>query len=387
MSRHLAISIFTFFVISNFHTRAQFNLPQDSIEHVVFLIGDAGDVEDKTDKVFNLFLRQIKPITKKSTVLFLGDNIYPGGMPNKTEKGRKEAEQIIIHQLNRLKQSKAKIYYIPGNHDWNKGKKGGLSHLLNEEKFIEQNLGNVNLFIPSNGCPGPFKINISDHLVLIALDTQWWLHKFKKGTCNNISTSEIINNLKTILDHNKDKNILIVGHHPIITKGDHGGFFTIKKHLFPLTHFNKYLYLPLPIIGSIVPFYRKLIGNKQDVAHSRYKKMIKELTNAFKTYDNLIYAAGHEHNLQYYDKGSQHYIVSGSASKISDVKNLKSPHFSSNKKGFFKLSYLKNGNIFLQSFGIVNGLEKLLFQKMIPRFDKNITTHNLNPANYVRISR
>ena len=386
MVRILHLFIFSTLVFSNYLANAQNKLNNDSIEHIVFLIGDAGEAQNKSAEVFNAFLKQVKPIENKSTIIFLGDNIYPGGMPNKTEDGREEAEDIILYQLNRLKQSKAKTYYIPGNHDWNKGQKDGLSHLLNEEQFIEQNLNNENEFIPSNGCPGPFKINVSDHLVLIAIDTQWWLHKFEKGNCNNISTTEIISNLRTLLNNNKDKNILIIGHHPLKSKGDHGGFFTLKSHLFPLTHFNKYLYLPLPIIGSIVPFYRKFIGNKQDIAHSLYKKMIAELTSVFKEFDNLIYAAGHEHNLQYYNQENRHYIVSGSGCKNGDVKKLKPPNFSANKKGYFKLCYLKNSNVFLQTFGIVNGSEKLLFQKMIPRFEKNITTHNLTPTNHVRIS-
>lgn len=114
--------------------------------------------------------------------------------------------------------------------------------------------------------------------------------------------------------------------------------------------------------------------------------MIAELTSVFKEFDNLIYAAGHEHNLQYYNQENRHYIVSGSGCKNGDVKKLKPPNFSANKKGYFKLCYLKNSNVFLQTFGIVNGSEKLLFQKMIPRFEKNITTHNLTPTNHVRIS-
>ena len=370
MRNFSTISTFILFIFSNCLVNAQNKLHPDSIAHIVFLIGDAGEAQDKSAEVFNAFLKQVKPLENKSTILFLGDNIYPGGMPNKTENDREEAEYIILYQLNRLRQSKANTFYIPGNHDWNKGKKNGLSHLLNEEQFIEQNLNNENEFIPSNGCPGPFKINISDQLVLIAIDTQWWLHEFKKGNCSKITTAEIISNLKNILNNNKDKNVLIAGHHPLKSKGDHGGFFTLKSHLFPLTHFNKYLYIPLPIIGSIIPFYRKFIGNKQDIAHPKYKKMIQELTNAFKGYNNIIYAAGHEHNLQYYNLNNHHYIVSGSGCKSGDVKKLKSTNFSADKKGFFKLSYLKNGNILLQIFGIVNDSEKLLFQKMIPRFEK-----------------
>lgn len=366
----LHILAFILIALSNQLINAQNTELLDSVEHVVFLIGDAGEPENKTSKVFDSFLRQAKPIENNSTVIFLGDNIYPGGMPNQTEEGRKEAEDIILYQLNRLKKIKTKTYYIPGNHDWNKGKEDGLAHLLNEEIIIEKTLGTGNSFIPSNGCSGPFKINLSDHLILIALDTQWWLHKYERGSCDSISTKDIINNLKEILANNKDKNILITGHHPIISKGDHGGYFTLKNHIFPLTNLNKNLFIPLPIIGSILPLYRKFIGNKQDIANRTYKKFIKQIESAFDEHNNLIYAAGHEHNLQYYDKENRHYIISGSGGKTSDVKNLKLPNFSSDNKGFFKLSYMRDGRILIETYGIIDGTEKLLFQKMIPRFEK-----------------
>ena len=153
----------------NLSVNAQQLQSLDSIDHVVFLIGDVGEPENNTSEVFDALLKQVKPIEKKSSIIFLGDNIYPGGIPNKNEKGKEEAEAIILYQLNRLKQSKAKTYYIPGNHDWNKGRNNGLSHVLNEEKFIEKMLDDDDAFIPSKGCPGPIEINVTDNLVIIAI--------------------------------------------------------------------------------------------------------------------------------------------------------------------------------------------------------------------------
>ena len=341
----------------------------DSVEHTVFLIGDAGGSKENSIKILDALLQQVKPIEKKSTIIFLGDNIYPGGMPHKNDSDERKKAEKIAYQPTNLKQSKAKTYYIPGNHDWNNGSKNGLSHLLNEEQFFEKKLNDNGAFIPSNGCPGPIKINISNNLVLIAIDTQWWLHKHNKGNCDSITTSDIINNLKTILNENKNKNVLVVGHHPFYSKGSHGGYYKLKKHIFPLTNINKNLYIPLPIIGSIYPLYRKWFGKTQDLAHPKYKKMINELVSVFEKHNKLIYAAGHEHNLQYHEKGNQHYIISGSGSKLSAVKRLKSPNFSAKQKGYFKLSYFKNGIILIETFGIIEGTKKLLFQKRILSLD------------------
>ena len=365
--RVILLSFILAFVCSFY---AQNTTHQDSIDNVVFLVGDAGEPESNTSSVFDALLKLVKPVEEKSTIIFLGDNIYPGGIPNINEEGNIEAKAIISYQLNRLKSSKAKTYYIPGNHDWNQGRRNGLSHVLNEQQFIDSVLANGHSFIPRHGCPGPVDINISENLVLIAIDTQWWLHQHEKapiqtGDCKEFNTKMVIDNLKDILADNKGKNILLVGHHPIYSKGGHGGKYNVKNHIFPLTNLNKNLYLPLPIIGSIYPFYRCNIGNIQDIPHPDYQYMIRELKTVINGYNDLIYAAGHDHNLQYFYKNNQHFIVSGGGSKVGHTKQLKTPNFSSKSKGFFKLSYMKDGSVIMDTYGIVNDKEELLFTKKL----------------------
>jgi len=107
---------------------------KDNIRHIIYLIGDAGHPENDAIEVFELLKEQVRSEGVKSTVVFLGDNIYPGGMPDKDEKGRAEAEKILDYQLEELKKLDIKLYYIPGNHDWNKGKMNGISNVRKEEK-------------------------------------------------------------------------------------------------------------------------------------------------------------------------------------------------------------------------------------------------------------
>ena len=65
--------------------------------------------------------------------MFLGDNIYPKGMPaDKNDPTREEAEKKITLQLEIAKNFKGKTIFIPGNHDWYNGLKG----LNEQEKFV-----------------------------------------------------------------------------------------------------------------------------------------------------------------------------------------------------------------------------------------------------------
>ncbi len=358
-------------------------IKKENIESVVYLVGDAGESNEKSNILLQELVQQTNQNNLKNTIIFLGDNIYYSGLPNKNEKGFESAKLFIKHQITIIKKANATIYYIPGNHDWNKGKKNGLSHIINEEKYINSHF-RYKSFLLKNGCPGPKEVKISKNLTLIALDTQWWLHQFEKGPittgdCKYTTPKEITNQLKDILDNNKDKDVLVIGHHPIYSYGEHGGYFSLKNHLFPLTNLNSKLYIPLPIIGSLYPFARSNIGNIQDIHHPKYQTMITSLLSTFKGFDNLIYAAGHEHNLQYINRNNQHFIISGSGSLTSPVREHKSEEFATSNIGFAKLINLKNGAIILQ-FWILNHTSfTIAFEKkIIPPHHNNVTKKDTN---------
>ena len=357
------------------------NLRGDSINHTIYLIGDAGE----RDNILSNFskVNQHYLTESKSTIVFLGDNIYPAGMPDKKAKGRQEAERIISDQINLLNDNNLKGYFIPGNHDWANGTQTGLKHVLNQEKFIKKYTEQKKIFLPGMGCPGPAVVHINKEIVLIAIDTQWWLHGFEKspntpGECDFDTPDKVIDALTNMLSDYNDKQVIVLGHHPIYSDGNHGGNFTFKDHLFPLTNLNKSLYLPLPFIGSIYPLYRKKLGNIQDLPHPEYQYLIKSLNGVFSKYEGIIYAAGHEHSLQYHFNNNNHYIVSGTGSKTAYVSKKGGAVFSASEKGYFKLISLKNGGFWIEAVAISPlGEEKTLFKRKIKRKVINKITDNL----------
>ncbi len=365
--------LLTLFFIS-FSLVSQEKKKKSEIKHVVYLIGDAGRPIIEASPSFDLLTKLINEDKNESTVIFLGDNIYPGGMPEKEDKGRKEAEEIIDFQLKILKELAVDFYFIPGNHDWNKGKKNGISHIRNEEKYIENYFDDKNVFVPNRGCPGPVKIKLEKNIILYAIDTQWWLHQYEKppieeADCGVSNKAEFLDELKEELHNNKDKHLIVVGHNPIYSDGNHGGYFQFKDHLFPLTTAKKNLYIPLPIVGSIYPLYRNIIGHSTDIIHPEYQSLISGLNDAFEGVDDLIYASGHEHNLQYYNKANQHYIVSGSAGETTYSSGKNGADFSDSKRGLFKLIYYKNGKVKMEVWendedeGIKMSFEKQIIEE------------------------
>lgn len=330
------------------------SLPDASqLSHTVFAIGDAGK-PDSTKQEASLKALQIAlENTPNSTVVFLGDNIYPIGLPGKDHPLRKQSERRLNAQLDILQDYAGNILFIPGNHDWKQGKKKGWKQVNRQEKYVEKYLDRGNVFLPDDGCPGPEVLEVNDELVVIAIDTQWWLHGHKKpkgeyDDCDVYDKHDFMLLLRETLKEHKKKQIIIAAHHPLFSNGSHGGHFRAKDHIFPLTNVNDKLYIPLPLIGSIYPTYRKFLGNIQDIAHHDYQTMKQQFMAAFGDYDNIIYMAGHEHNLQYFHEQGLHHIVSGSGSKTTYLASGKHMVYGESKKGFVKINHYKNGEVWME---------------------------------------
>lgn len=346
--------VYIFFVclFLSFFSKGQDTLSADLFR--LYLIGDSGKPSDN-DMILNLLKKKLNKAGENSAVVFLGDNIYPDGMPPENHKGRHLAEERLRIQLEIIKNYQGKSFTIPGNHDWKEGNKEGWTYINEQEEFVKQYL-KEDVFFPKSGCPGPVEIPLTDKVTLIILDTQWFLHKGDKpgprSNCKNKDHHAVLSDLENMLKRNQGKKVVIAGHHPLFPKGAHGGYFSLKTHIFPLTDLEPYLYLPLPIVGSLYPLVRVLFPSVQDIAHPRYRQLKADLSEIFEDYPGLIYASGHDHSLQYTLEDSINYIVSGAGSKTAHVKKAKGGDFSIAKKGFGELVFLNEGRVLLNFFEV-----------------------------------
>ena len=86
-----------------------------AIETTLLLIGDAGAPTDR-DPVLAALEREIAKGAASTTVVFLGDNIYPDGMPDSAAPSRKDMERRLDQQV-RATDEASRVYFVPGNHD------------------------------------------------------------------------------------------------------------------------------------------------------------------------------------------------------------------------------------------------------------------------------
>jgi hypothetical protein len=320
-----------------------FGLTSYSQEVNVYLIGDAGKPQLPDDSNLQYLASQFSEATENDYLIFLGDNVYPAGIPTKEDPLREKAENRLKPSLDLIKAFPGKSFILPGNHDWKKGTRGGWEQIRQMQDYVDEYLGDQTVFQPRDACPGPVEISISREITLVLLDTQYMLHPWEKPGgeegCDSKSTTDAILRLEEIIKANKNKHVLIAGHHPMYSKGPHGGVYTFKQHLFPLTDVKRKLWIPLPVIGSIYPLYRTLIGNAQDIPHPRYRLVRNAIVEMMEPCANVVYVNGHEHSLQYIQREGHHFITSGAGSKSSNVKKGKYSKFAFEGRGFAKLTY------------------------------------------------
>ncbi len=334
------------------------NAQTDSVLHRIILVGDAGSFIKGAHPV-PATIKKNFPLNKNTTLLYLGDNIYDNGLPEPTHSFYPTAKAILDSQLLVVDNTEATAYIIPGNHDWDDAGKKGLEAVRRQAQYVKT-LDRPNIhFLPENGCSGPVELVLNEKLVLAIFDSQWWIHPHKKpGTesgCSSNTTDELASAIGNIVQKHPGKLVVVASHHPVKSNGVHGGYFTLKQHIFPLTDLRKGLFIPLPGLGSIYPLYRTLIGARQDLPHRNYRKMSAMLEKAANSQPNVVFVSGHEHGLQLIKEAGFCQVVSGSGCKATRVRKKKNGLFAAKKVGFAVLELTVNGQANISFFEVHKG--------------------------------
>lgn len=333
------------------------------IAHTIYLVGDAGNADEpQAQQTLELLHQKLKKSNNKSTLIFLGDNIYPKGFPSDDSTSEKAiAETKLTNQLKLTKGFKGKTIFIPGNHDWYNGIKG----LERQSDFVAKYLNNKKAFLPRKSCPID-DVEIDSTSTLITVDSEWFLEEWNNhptinDNCDIKTREDFFDELESILNKNQEKTVILAIHHPLFSNGTHGGQFSLEKQLFPLEQ-----KIPLPIIGSFINLVRKTSGvSPQDLQNKVYANYAKRIKTLIQNKKNVIVVSGHDHNLQYINKENISQIISGAGSKSEAARAIGANDFSYGGNGYAALILYKSGDAKVKFFGNENNKEKLLFEREI----------------------
>ena len=294
----------------------------DSVRTRIYLIGDTGKkaVVSKNYQQFSQAITQDKP----SCVLFLGDNVYPKGIRPVGNKHHETDVKKLQIQLSLLKNHKGQFYMIPGNHDWQMGKKNGLSHVLRQQVLVDKYIkDSLTQYTPEQahyykptGLPGPEKVEL-EGITIIMVDTDWWVHNqifhpVKKLENSKKKTETLFfQQFDAYLKEANDKGnkIFVMTHHPLYLSGKN------SKPMQPLRFLVNYT--PLAVFG-VAGLYRAARGMSPQPS---YKRMVRKFEQHIAPYKHIIWLSGHDHDQQLIEKNNVTQIVCGNGGEHVKVEN------------------------------------------------------------------
>ncbi len=350
----------------------------------VYLVGDAGKLHSgKASPVLKAVSKKLDPADEKQSLVYLGDNIYPSGMPPKDDPTRKKAEKSLAVQLDVIEPMEGVGIVLPGNHDWYSN---GLEGLERQEKYVKQYLKDKkDIFLPADGCPGPVDIDVSDELAIIVFDSKWLIEDFYASVeidfdCEVNHFSEFKRVLNDKINDHQDQVVLVVFHHPMESLGSHGGYFSARSHFFPLTMINKKLWIPVPGLGSFLNMLRINAGIREDITGEAITYIKRDLLNAADKHGRVIFASGHDHNLQLLDLHGHYQIVSGAGTKQNPTRLGGNGLFTTGSLGYGILDIYEDGTTMINYYAVDSlGNENMAFAKMLLEPLQEYDTDEITP--------
>ena len=329
MTKYLLYLLLSLVSLSSFGNSVSSMADSTRLKHSIYFIGDVGEAP-LVDANMQMLKKQLDLSEKNGTLVVLGNTISKKYLKDDTD------EEFDNKDLNRFlgiaKNFKGEVVFIPGDQEWTLNRKNGWESLKSFENYVEDFLDRGDVFLPSGGCPGPIEIELSDDIVLLIVDSQWWLHLGEKpeAECEFENTADFLIQLSDVFKRNENKKLILASHHPIYSGGNHAGHF------------------PFP---GPVELYRKLIGSPQDFASPYYKQMRYMAKKMIDKSPRLISVSSHDNSLQLKQVKDVFQIVSGSGSQ-ADYVNEKKMDFAIREIGFSKLNFYEDGDVFLEFWSV-----------------------------------
>lgn len=309
------------------------------LESSIFVTANTGEITDQG------ILQQIAmdgKATETSTLLIVGNELPKGGFSDRT------AETILNGQMAALKNFRGTTIFTPGENGWDPETSNGIGNL---EKYIQKN--SRAKFKPDDVCPVS-KTDLGDNLVLITLDSQWFMEDWDKypylnDNCGIKNRNQFFLFFEELVKKSQDKIVLVAIHHPVYTHSVQG------------------------LLSNTGGFGTEDFQNKQ------YRALRNRLTTIARQANNVIFVSGHDKNLQYLNPHGVPQIISGASGKTEKVGKAKRDDFAADKLGYARLDIYKEGKVTVNFVTIQNGTSTPVFSKTILTGEHDGAVHNFTP--------
>lgn len=299
------------------------------------LIGDAG-VEADRPSLLDEAQAWIAARPVPTTVVFLGDNYYPT---------RADERVAPVFARQRAVAPGDDALFVPGNHEWH-DRGVSFSDDLERARIDAIVADSGATWRPEIGSLGPAAIEPPHaRFRVLAIDSEAWRSASgrcaKRATdCGAVRAAE--ERLAAALACATCAPAVVVAHHPLQTVGEHGG------------------------CGASA-LRRALDVGGQDLGTRAYDAYVASLRRALAAHPPLLFAAGHDHSLQFArDPALGAHLVSGAGAKRSAVCGAPDRAFS--RGGFATLDFASDGAAWLRVLAQddAGALQEVLRERLRP---------------------
>jgi hypothetical protein len=199
---------------------------------------------------------------------------------------------------------------------------------LNEQVRIARQSGRYVALLPPAGEPGPVHRDLRRNVRIAFFDTHWFLRERQAA-----HRAQFFDRLRRMLDGARDRELVLIAHHPFSSAGPHGA-------IVPGYHTLGIAYV-MKKAGALV----------QDLNSPPYDDLLQGLRRTFDAARKppLIYAGGHDHSLQVL-RGKEEFdprfgLVSGAGSKVSSVQMGAGIAWAGEQPGYMMLVFRKDDGV------------------------------------------
>lgn len=318
------------------------------VDAIVFFVGDAGAAEWGKSPLLASLQHQVEQWSaalhrdSAVTIAFVGDNVYPQGVHNHDDPRFAADSAQLWSQVMLLGGAEAKRnssigLFVSGNHDWgNTTGDEGFLRVRNQDVLLSvaRKAGYRVALLPSAGDPGPDYRDLRRNVRIAFFDTHWFLQERSPEL-----RFQFFSRLRQTLDGARDREVILVAHHPYHSAGPHGaiipGYHTLG-------------------VASVLKEAGALV---QDLNSPPYDELLAGLRRTFASSGKppLIYAGGHDHSLQVLSSAGEldprFVLVSGAGSKSSSIRMEPGLVWGADEPGYMMLVFRKDDAVDLFVMG------------------------------------
>jgi len=260
---------------------------------------------DKSDEKIDLILSK-SAYSPDDLLVFHGNALH--GSSNKRINKKIAEYRSRFHR----------VYVVPGDKDWSKLNSKKLKSI--GDYLDDEYKGDV--IVPENACGNVEVKEINDNLSLVFMDSNWFFSNWSDDKnlnkdCDITSRLEFWSELNGEIGGLKAKQIILFAQTPVFRNDEIGGHYGIHDHIFPLTNFVPWLYVPLPIVGTLISDSKTYLTPKENIISPLYQEYISQMKTILDNHPQLTLVTSDIRRNSIYEFGGNYQVNVNTSSKTA----------------------------------------------------------------------